>query len=94
MSIFSDDEPSTPFFIPFVTALCFGIPACVIWYLVAMHAGIVATIITILLGCLCGLGARIGARGWHPAPAAIIADPNLDRRDDICDHCRDYLFIQ
>ena len=38
-----------------------------------MNVGIVATIITILLGCACGFGARISASGWHPSFAAISA---------------------
>lgn len=73
MSIFSDNDQRTPFLIPFVVALIFGIPVAAIWYLIAMKVGIVAKIVTILLGFACGLGARTPARGWHPAGAAIIA---------------------
>jgi hypothetical protein len=71
--MFDDDSEKAPFFIPFVVAMAFGIPVSVIWYLLAMNAGIVTTIMTILLGCACGFGARISASGCHPSFAAIVS---------------------
>ena len=73
MGAFANDDERPPFFIPFLLALLFGVPVAIIWYLAAMKVGLVATIITILLGCACGFGARISANGWHPAGAAIVA---------------------
>ena len=71
--MFDNDNQKAPFLIPFVVAMAFGIPVSVGWFLIAMKVGLVATIITILLGCACGFGARISASGWHPAEAAILS---------------------
>lgn len=73
MSIMGGEEQEAPFFVPFLAALAFGIPVCVLWFFVAEKAGIVANAITLLLGVACGLGARLAASGWHPATAAVSA---------------------
>jgi len=41
--------------------------------MLALHGGIVANLVSIFLGCCCGFGARIAARGEHPGPAAVFA---------------------
>ena len=71
--MFDSDNQKAPFIIPFIVAIAFGIPVSVIWFVIAMKVGVVATIVTILLGCACGFGARISAGGWHPAEAAVLS---------------------
>jgi hypothetical protein len=71
--MFDDDNQKASFLIPFIVGIVFGIPVSVIWFVIAMKLGIVATIITILLGCACGFGARISASGLHPAEAAVLS---------------------
>lgn len=73
MSLVERDNEKTPFFVPFLVALLFGIPIAVVWYLVATELNLAAKLTTILLGSACGFGARVSARGFHPAGAAIIA---------------------
>lgn len=67
------DDQKAPFILPFVVAMAFGLPVSALWFVIAMKAGLVATVVTILLGCACGFGARISASGWHPAEAAILS---------------------
>jgi hypothetical protein len=73
MSIMGKDGPKAPFFIPFLVALTFGLPASGIWYAVADKGKLLMSAITMLLGCCCGLGARIAAGGEHPADSAVVA---------------------
>ena len=73
MTFICSEDHKAPFFIPFVVAVLFGVPASVIWYLVAVQTGWLYGAITILLGCSCGLGARIAAKGEHPASGAVVA---------------------
>jgi hypothetical protein len=73
MSIMGDDEPKAPFFIPFVVALVFGLPMSAVWYVVADKGNLLMSVITTLLGCSCGLGARIAARGEHAGDSAVVA---------------------
>lgn len=68
-----NDGPKAPFFIPFLVALAFGLPVSGLWYVVADKGNLLMSAITMLLGCFCGLGARIAARGEHPADSAIVA---------------------
>jgi len=73
MSIFDIPDEKKPFLVPFAMALALGIPVAVTWFLVATKFGFLAKITTTLLGCACGYGARMSARGWHSAEAAILS---------------------
>ncbi len=67
------ENDRAPFLIPFLAALAFGLPISILWHFVATQFGLLASAITLLLGCACGLGARVTSGGWHSAGAAIIA---------------------
>ena len=69
----SDQNERAPFLVPFLVALLFGIPASLLWHFVTGQYGIVVSLATILVGLSCGFGAKLSARGYHPAGAAIIA---------------------
>jgi hypothetical protein len=68
-----DSTERAPFLVPFLAALAFGIPASLLWHFVTGKYGIVVSLATILVGLSCGFGAKLSARGYHPAGAAIIA---------------------
>jgi hypothetical protein len=73
MSVINSDGEKAPFFVPFLAALMFGLPVSVLWYAMATKGGFLMSAITILLGCACGLGARVAASGEHPADSAVVA---------------------
>lgn len=68
-----DDEPKEPFLLPFIVSLAFGIPVMMLWFYVALEIGFLATIITILLGFACGLGAKVSSGGSHASGAALLS---------------------
>jgi len=69
----SDSNERAPFLVPFIAAFACGIAASMVWHFVSTQYGLLISIITILLGLACGLGARFAGGGYHPAGAAIIA---------------------
>lgn len=71
MSFATEDKP--PFVFPFLVSLLFGLPFCALWFFTAVQIGVLATLITILLGVGCGFGARISSGGHHGGFAATMA---------------------